>query len=127
MLELKEITKKFGKKEILKGISYTFGKGVYGLLGPNGAGKTTLLRCITELYPLSGGKILFNGNETEKDPNYKNCIGYLPQKFGLFKELTVREMLETLALLKEIKKENVRAEVERCVALVNLSLSLIHI
>ena len=43
MLELKEITKKSGKKEILKGISYAFGKGVYGLLGPNGAGKTTLL------------------------------------------------------------------------------------
>ena len=121
MLELKEITKKFGKKEILKGISYAFGKGVYGLLGPNGAGKTTLLRCITDLYPLSGGKILFNGNETEKDPGYKNNIGYLPQKFGLFKELTVREMLETLALLKEIKKENIQAEVERCVALVNLS------
>lgn len=121
MLELKDLTKKFGKKEILKEISYNFETGVYGLLGPNGAGKTTLLRCITKLYPLTSGSIICFGSDIAKDSSYKDNIGYLPQKFGLFKELTVHEMMCTLALLKNINKEEIESETERCLSLVNLS------
>lgn len=121
MLELKDLTKKFGKKEILKEISYNFETGVYGLLGPNGAGKTTLLRCITKLYPISSGSIVCFGSDIAKDSSYKDNIGYLPQKFGLFKELTVHEMMCTLALLKNINKEEIESEAQRCLSLVNLS------
>lgn len=121
MLELKELTKKFGKKEILKGISYHFENGVYGLLGPNGAGKTTLLRCITKLYPLTSGSIACLGSDITKGSSYKDHIGYLPQKFGLFKELTVFEMMCTMALLKNINKDEIESEAKRCISLVNLS------
>lgn len=121
MLELKSITKKFGKKEILHGIDFEFEKGIYGLLGPNGAGKTTLIRCITQLYPLSSGEISFFGNNIVSDTAYRKNVGYLPQKFGLFKELTVYEMMCAMALMKEIGKAELDDEVKRCVELVNLT------
>lgn len=49
------------------------------------------MRCITGLYPLSAGKIEFNGSDISKDKNFQSHIGYLPQKFGLYKELTAFE------------------------------------
>lgn len=121
MLELKNVTKKFRKKEVLKGIDYKFEKGIYGILGPNGAGKTTLIRCITQLYPLNDGKILYNNKNIPDDKSYFSNLGYLPQKYGLFRELTVSEMMETMAAIKEVPKDNVKKEIERCIEIVNLS------
>lgn len=63
------------------------------------------MRCITGLYPLSAGKIEFNGSDISKDKNFQSHIGYLPQKFGLYKELTAFEMMEMLADLKGISRE----------------------
>ncbi|MDE6385030.1 MAG: ATP-binding cassette domain-containing protein, partial [Eubacterium sp.] len=60
MLELKGVSKKFRKKQVLNSIDFKFEKGIYGILGPNGAGKTTLIRCITQLYNLDAGNILYN-------------------------------------------------------------------
>lgn len=120
MLELKNVSKKFGRKEILHGIDFEFEKGIYGMLGPNGAGKTTLLRCITQLYPLSAGEISYCGKNIKDNPNFRSNVGYLPQKFGLFKELSVYEMMSAMALLKNVNKAEIDAEVKRCVHLVNL-------
>ena len=64
-LELIKIEKKHGKKEVLKGIDYTFTPGVYGLVGPNGAGKTTLIRCLIDIISHKG-KVLLNDKETGK-------------------------------------------------------------
>lgn len=97
MLSLYAVDKSFGRSKILKSIDLQLDKKTYGLLGPNGAGKTTLMRCITGLYPLSAGKIEFNGSDISKDKNFQSHIGYLPQKFGLYKELTAFEMMEMLA------------------------------
>ncbi|HOD02687.1 MAG TPA: ATP-binding cassette domain-containing protein, partial [Clostridiales bacterium] len=94
--------------------------GVYGLLGPNGAGKTTLIRCITQLYPTKRDSVCFRGNDIQTDKYYREHIGYLPQKFGLFKELTVSEMMQMMAELKGVPKEKIKTEAERCVTLVNL-------
>ena len=86
MLELKEITKKFGKKEILKGISYAFGKGVYGLLGPNGAGKTTLINLLMRFYEVNGGRILLEGVDTRNltRGNLRENFGMVLQDTWLF-------------------------------------------
>lgn len=119
-LELRELEKSFGKKKILQSLSFDFDHGIYGLLGPNGAGKTTLIRCIAQLYPLNRGSILFHGRDVQADRTYRAHLGYLPQKFGLFRELTVFEMLQMMADLKGMPKERIAAEAERCAALVNL-------
>lgn len=78
MLELKNVTKRFSKFKAVDDFSFKFEENVYALLGPNGAGKTTLLRCLTNLYPLDGGEINFNGVSINKKGDLPN-IGYLPQ------------------------------------------------
>lgn len=121
MLELKSLCKNFGKKSVLETVSFVFEHGVYGLLGPNGAGKTTLMRCITQLYPVKEGMILYNGQPVGSSKTYLSKIGYLPQNFGMFRELKVREMMELMANLKEIDGKETRSAIEKAVAYVNLS------
>lgn len=121
MLELKSLNKSFGKKQVLEDITFRFDTGVYGLLGPNGAGKTTLIRCITQLYPVKGSPIFCDGVAIEKSKDYLKHIGYLPQKFGMFKELKVDEMMQLMANLKGIGKKEARPIIEEAIERVNLS------
>lgn len=120
MLSLYAVDKSFGRSKILKSIDLQLDKNTYGLLGPNGAGKTTLMRCITGLYPLSAGKIEFNGSDISKDKSFQSHIGYLPQKFGLYKELTAFEMMEMLADLKGVSREKIGDEAKKYIELVGL-------
>jgi len=124
MLQIINAGKKFKKKTALDNININFENGVYGLLGPNGAGKTTLMRCICGLYSLNIGKIVFNDSDIKQNKMSKN-IGYLPQKFGLFKELTIYEMMEYFATLKNITNEDQKKDIESCIERVNL-LDRIH-
>ena len=111
MLKITDCTKVFKKKKALDNFSAELGYGIYGLLGPNGAGKTTLIRCICGLYRPKSGSIITNGAS----------IGYLPQKFGMFRELTVFEMMTYFATLKNIPKPKQKAQIEQYVEEVNLS------
>ncbi|MEA4825949.1 MAG: ABC transporter ATP-binding protein [Clostridium sp.] len=120
MLEISNLHKSFRKKKVLKGISINFKTGIYGLLGTNGAGKTTLMRCIVNLYNVTNGNIKFHGIDTVDNANYFKSIGYLPQKFGLFKELTVYEMLKYFALLKKLPKNSIDSYVKKSLEIVNL-------
>lgn len=115
-IEIKALNKNYYKKQVLKNINCTLDNGVYGILGPNGAGKTTLMRCITELCSYNG-KILINGIPVGKS-HLK--IGYLPQSFCVFKELTVWDMMQYFCNLKKIPKKARREEIERCLELVHL-------
>lgn len=110
MLELKNVSMRFGKNTALDKIDLRLGYGVYGLLGPNGAGKTTLMRCIAGILHPSGGKISGGGP-----------IGYLPQKFGMFKELTVLETMEYFAALKSIPQSQHRTCAMECLEQVHLA------
>ncbi len=120
MLELKNVTKKFKNNLVLNNINYNFDNGVYGLLGPNGAGKTTLIRSIVQLYELNAGEILYNNKSISYIQKFNDNIGYLPQKFGLFKELTVFEMLSAMALIKNVSNKHLEDDVKHCIKLVNL-------
>ena len=120
MLHIEQVNKRFGRKQILHDITCTLTPGVYGLLGPNGAGKTTLMRCIAGLYPYEG-KITFEGSDTKSGDALLSTLGYLPQKFGLYKDLTVYECLDLLADLKKLPLKGRKEEIERCVSLVNLT------
>lgn len=120
MLKINNLTKKFKKTTALDEFSYEFDNGVYGLLGPNGAGKTTLLRCISKLYPVADGTIFYDGKDINKDKNYLQYIGYLPQAFGMFKDLSTKDMMLLMATLKNIPNSESEAEVERVIETVNL-------
>lgn len=120
MLEIEDLSKSFGKKEILHNISCNLGNGVYGLLGPNGAGKTTFLRCVLGLYPYNKGTVFLNGKDTSKKK--KAChIGYLPQNSGVFPGLTVEEHLRYFASLKEIDKEKADTCIDEVLEMVHLT------
>lgn len=95
MIEVNQVTKKFRSKTVLDHVTLSCHRGIYGILGPNGAGKTTLMRCMMGLYPVQSGTI---------DVPSPAKIGYLPQKFGLFREMTVYDMLYYFATLKKIPK-----------------------
>lgn len=121
LLAINNLTKKFGRKLVLDNISFTFDNGVYGLLGPNGAGKTTLMRCLTKLYPIKEDVILFNDVSITKDKDYLANVGYLPQKFNLFKDLKVFEMMMLMANLKKVDNKQAKIMIDDCINVVNLS------
>ncbi len=112
MISLRNVNKVFGKRYAVRNFTCELQPGCYGLLGANGAGKTTLLRCILGLHTVTDGEII-----REK----KEKIGYLPQKFGMFRELKVKDMMYYFAVAKEIPKKERDTEIERVLELVNLS------
>lgn len=95
----------------LNSVSLDIHTGMFGLLGPNGAGKTTLMRVICGVFEQSYGKIFINGIDTQvKREELQGLIGYLPQEFGTYENLTSSEFLEYQALLKGIYDPKVRAQ-----------------
>ena len=95
-----------GKKKIpfkaLKGVSFNIENGMFGLLGPNGAGKSTLMRIICGILEPSYGQITINGIDTKvKREELQGLIGYLPQEFGMYENLTAWEFLNYMGILKE--------------------------
>ncbi|MEC1753225.1 ABC transporter ATP-binding protein [Bacillus mojavensis] len=95
MLQAENIKKAYGKKTIVKGISFSLKKGEsFGLLGPNGAGKSTTISMISGLVPLDGGEITVGGYVIGKDTNKaKQKIGIVPQEIALYPTLTAQENL----------------------------------
>lgn len=120
MIDVKQLTKKFKKKIVLENLDLTLEQGIYGILGPNGAGKTTLMRCITQLYDDYKGKILIDGENVLKAKK-KNKIGYLPQHFSGFAEMTVYEMMEYFARLRKLPKKEEKAEIYRCLEFASMT------
>lgn len=121
---VKNVEKKFGKNKVLNNLTIRFEKGIYGILGPNGAGKTTLLRCIVGIYDIQKGVIGFVDNQGEFCSPGVGVIGYLPQKFGIFKNMSVRDFMLYFAEMKEIDKNLRDKEIEKCLKLVNLEESM---
>ncbi len=94
ILNIQNITKSFGKKEVLKGISFNLEKGkLYGIVGENGSGKSTLLKIIIGLLKADKGIININGK-----------IGYCPQKPLLFSQLTITEHIQYFSSAYNLKK-----------------------
>ncbi len=120
MLSVTGLRKKLGRKEILKGIDAELEAGVVGLLGANGAGKTTIIRCLTGIYDLDAGTVAYEGEDIQKSKTYRPNLGYLPQAFGMFRELTVYEMMDYFCALKKVPKEKRPAMIEDCLQKVNL-------
>ena len=108
ILELRNIDKSFGEKEVLKGISFTAEGGkAFGLLGRNGAGKTTSIRILMNVFPANSGEVLIDGKPIDYD---KIGIGYLPEERGLYPKKLIIDQLVYFAELKGMSaKDAVKA------------------
>ena len=93
MLELKHVSKSFGKFKALDDLTMTIPQGsVYGLVGPNGAGKTTAIRHITGVYRPDAGEITMEGLPIFENPQVKQAIGYIPDEIFYFSSATLKDM-----------------------------------
>lgn len=101
MIEIKDLNKKFGKNEVLKGLNLTINKGgIFAVLGPNGSGKTTLIKSILGMVIPQSGTINLNGKTIKKDYSYRNKIDYLPQIANFPNNLTVKELIKMIKDLR---------------------------
>lgn len=102
IIEVENITKRFGSQEAVAGVSFQVEKGeIFGLLGPNGAGKTTTIRIILDIFKPDKGKVaVLGGSMTESK---KNRIGYMPEERGLYQDITLDRCLMYLASLKGLE------------------------
>jgi len=119
-LILSGVSKNYGKHIALQNVSLEIEFGMFGLLGPNGAGKTTLMRILTTLISASSGEIRFGNLNWNEPHKIRNIIGYLPQKFSLYKQIKVREALQHIAKLKGIQSDNDKV-VDSVIEKVNLT------
>ena len=120
-LEVRSLSKNYGKVQALKNVSFKIDTGVYGLLGPNGAGKSTMIRIITGSMRASSGEVLYNGSRIrENEKAYKKILGYVPQRQGMYDSFTAARFLEYMAVLKELKRKEIPEEVERVLKIVGL-------
>ena len=111
----KNISKKIGKKEILKDINLQLKNGmVYGFVGRNGSGKTMLFRALSGLMTVTSGKILLDGKELHKDMRVLDNMGIVIENAGLYTELTGFENLKLLAKLnKKIDDRQIKSAISR--------------
>lgn len=105
MLELKSVSKRFGQADYaVHEVSLKLGTGVVGLIGHNGAGKTTLMQMIATLMRPSSGEIVFQGVDIVKFPDaMRSRLGYLPQDFGVYPNLSGLELMQYFAGLKGVR------------------------
>ncbi|HQU57362.1 MAG TPA: ATP-binding cassette domain-containing protein, partial [Chitinophagaceae bacterium] len=104
MIEVKNLYKKFGKNEVLKGIDLTIEQGgIFSVLGPNGSGKTTLIKCILGMVLPDSGKISINGKPLKNNFKYRNEIDYLPQIANFPGNLKVSELIAMIKDLRDSK------------------------
>ncbi len=103
-LEINDIYKSFGEKQVLKGVSFTAGSSkAFGLLGRNGAGKTTTIRILMDVFPADSGNVFLDGNKIDYS---KIGIGYLPEERGLYPKKKIIDQLVYFCLLKGMTKSD---------------------
>ena len=119
ILELKNIDKSFGEKEVLKGVSFTVEGGkAFGLLGRNGAGKTTSIRILMNVFPANSGEVLIDGVPIDYD---KIGIGYLPEERGLYPKKLIIDQLVYFAELKGMSAKDAMNAVDYWLARLGMS------
>nr|WP_314716991.1 ATP-binding cassette domain-containing protein [uncultured Fretibacterium sp.] len=116
------LVRTFGRRTALDGITARIAGGrITGLVGPDGAGKTTLLRLLCGLLAPTGGRVTVCGYDTAADTDaIHERVGYMPQRFGLYEDLTVRENLSLYAELRSVPREERSARYEELLAFTGL-------
>jgi len=121
-LDIDHVGKRYNRKALaLNDITLSLSPGVHGLLGPNGAGKTTLMNILATLSRPSSGAVSWNGVDLARDPNsLRRVLGYLPQDFGVYPNLSAVEFLEYIAAVKGLDRKAARRRIDELLALLNL-------
>ncbi len=121
VLETHDLNKAYKSVQALQDFNLTLTPGILGLLGPNGAGKSTLMRMLATITKPTEGTILWNGQDVVKDPEaLRSVLGYLPQDFGVYPNLSAQEFLEYMAAIKGMSGEKARRKISDLLDLVNL-------
>lgn len=126
ILKVVDLKKRFGNNEVLKGVSFSIGKGeTKVVIGPSGAGKSTMLRCINRLVEPDGGKIYFKGDDiTSKNVDIKKIrsrIGFVFQHFNLFKHLTALDNVKIgLKIVKKLSDDEATERAYKALKMVRL-------
>lgn len=117
MIEVKNVTKKYGKFVAVDDISFKINEGeIIGLLGPNGAGKSTTMNMLTGYIEQTEGDIIINGyNMLKKPKKAKKDIGYMPEGTPLYTDLTVREFVNYMAEIKGVNKKERKEKVQKII------------
>lgn len=114
---INNLSKNYGKKSALKNVSVTIHSGMYGLLGRNGAGKASLMRILATLSVPSSGEISMNGIPIKETTKIREIVGYLPQDFSFYRNMSVYGAMDYLGLLSNIpdkvRKERISALLEQ--------------
>jgi len=111
-----------GDVHALRAVQLSLKPGVLGLLGPNGAGKSTLMRILATITRASSGRVLWNDADIARNPDaLRGVLGYLPQDFGVYPNLSAIEFLDYLAAVKGIPAAVAKRRISELLALVNLA------
>lgn len=115
MIEVKNLTKKYGEHLAVDNLSFTANKGeIIGFLGPNGAGKSTTMNMLTGYISATEGSVTIGGHDIFDEPEEaKKRIGYLPEQPPLYLDMTVKEYLTFVANIKKVKKSEVESMLHR--------------
>jgi len=122
-LSIENVSKRYGGGNwALRNFSLDLRPGVLGLLGPNGAGKTTLMSILATITRATEGRVIWNGADLAKNPDsLRSTLGYLPQDFGVYPNLSAVEFLEYLAAVKGLDAASSRRRIDELLNLVNLT------
>lgn len=121
-LELKNVTKKYGKKTALDNVSITFKTGINALLGPNGSGKSTMMNIIADLISANLGSVFWNGTETSKlGADFREILGFMPQNTALYKRFSAADNLRYFGKLKGMSEKEIEEIIPKLLEKVNLS------
>lgn len=123
MIEVTDLTKKYGNHVAVDHLSFKVEKGqIYGFLGPNGAGKSTTMNMLTGYLAATEGKVTINGKDIQKEPEEaRKSIGYLPELPPLYTEMTVAEYLKFVAELKKVPRQERSRQIEEVMEMTRIT------
>lgn len=121
-LQFKDVTKDYGDIHAVNHVTYHMKKGIYGLLGVNGAGKTTLMRMLCTAINPTDGVILWDGKDIfSLGDSYRSILGYLPQNYGFYPDLSVYDYMMYIASIKGLRSLTAKKRTTKLLEQVGLS------
>ncbi len=119
-IEINKLSKNYGKVQALKSVNLTIEEGMFGLLGQNGAGKTTLMKIMTTLLPASEGHVVMSGVGLDNRKAVRDMVGYLPQDFSMYPNMSVYDAMDYLGVLAGLKKADRKKRIHDLLSKVNM-------
>ena len=123
MIEIQNVSKRYGNKLAVNDVSFTIKKGeILGFLGRNGAGKSTTMNIVTGYISASSGRVLLDGHDILEEPReVKRRIGYLPEMPPLYMDMTVDEYLKFVCAIKDVKPSYVKSHPDDITELIRIT------